>query len=350
MSQRTSDTVHPRLKVVIIGLGQIGSRFDEEPGRTAIWSHAGAYLKLAETFELVAAVDPDQGNRQAFAKRCPEASIYSSLEKMFEEQRPEIISICTPAGTHCDILLRALKAPSIKAIWCEKPAAIDIESVQKMIEAGEARSVPVLITHNRRWAPLWKRLHTEIMAGTVGDIRCIRIAMPNRLWSVGSHAVDLALMLGGEVTEISTLNIPELAANGEPAVAAMLRFQECGYGIIQVTGGKNQLVVEAEILGDNGRMIAIEDANIIVVEKFEDCQQHEGYRRLVKENTISISTSSEHSIFIEVALETAALAHGTLDHPTCGIRDSLSGMVVLERMNNSARKDDQTPVNTSHLR
>src|SRR5437762_13058932 len=86
-----------QLRAVIVGLGQAGSRFDEEPGRTSVWSHAGAYLHLAKRFELCAAAEPSPLNAEAFAARCPQIPIVSNVHELVERHRPEIASICTPA-------------------------------------------------------------------------------------------------------------------------------------------------------------------------------------------------------------------------------------------------------------
>ena len=61
-----------RLKIAIVGLGQIGLLFDEEPKRQEvgeIWTHLSAYLKLEELYEVVAAVDTDPSKFPLIKKR-----------------------------------------------------------------------------------------------------------------------------------------------------------------------------------------------------------------------------------------------------------------------------------------
>ena len=72
-----------RLKIAIVGLGQIGLLFDEEPKRQEvgeIWTHLSAYLKLEELYEVVAAVDTDPSKFHVIKKRIPGIRCFLSIE------------------------------------------------------------------------------------------------------------------------------------------------------------------------------------------------------------------------------------------------------------------------------
>ena len=61
-----------KLKVAIVGLGQVGLLFDEEPKRQKsgeIWTHLSAYLKLHDLYEVVAAVDTDPSKFHVIKRR-----------------------------------------------------------------------------------------------------------------------------------------------------------------------------------------------------------------------------------------------------------------------------------------
>ena len=51
------------LRAAVVGLGRVGSRFDEEAGRDVVWSHVGAYLSAPDAFTLAAAVEPSSRSR-----------------------------------------------------------------------------------------------------------------------------------------------------------------------------------------------------------------------------------------------------------------------------------------------
>lgn len=327
-----SDIGMKQLRAAVIGLGKVGSRFDEEEGRTGIWSHVGAYAHLASDFELVAAVEPGAENRAAFAARMPHVPVYSNTTEMIAACQPEVVSICTPAPSHGDILDGLLAVPDLMAVWCEKPLSDSLATAKRMIAACEARNLPMVVTHNRRFMPLWRRARALIDEGTLGSIRCVRIAMPNRVLSVGSHAVDLAIMLGGPVSRVVAMDIPAMYEEGENATAALLEYADGAYGIIQVTGMKAQLVVEAEVLGDRGRISVREDRDTIAVENFRDKPGVSGYNELSSTCEISGGAPEDHSAFVAAGRELAGLARGQRVMASCGATDALAVMEVLDQM------------------
>jgi predicted dehydrogenase len=199
-----------RVRAAVIGLGQAGSRFDEEPGRKAIWSHVGAYLERADRLALVGAVEVAPPNAAAFRARCPNVPVYADVEKLIAEQRPHIISICTPASNHAEILFKLLDAPDLRLIWCEKPLAAGLDEARRIVEACRQRNIKLMVSYNRHWLPIWRRTGDFIREGALGTVRTLRVAFPNRLLSIGSHAVDLALMLGGPVASVVAQPLPDL--------------------------------------------------------------------------------------------------------------------------------------------
>ncbi|MFG2941984.1 Gfo/Idh/MocA family protein [Streptomyces sp. NPDC048282] len=99
-----------RIRAAVVGAGAIGRG-----------SHLPALARLAaegET-EVVAAVDIDAN---AVGEFCAEAGIphaYTDLDRMLDEQRPDLVTIGTPPTLHKAQTLAALRAGAW--VWCEKP-------------------------------------------------------------------------------------------------------------------------------------------------------------------------------------------------------------------------------------
>jgi predicted dehydrogenase len=273
-------TTDSRLRAAVIGLGQAGSRFDEEPGRRVAWSHVGAYLALAHRVGIAGAVEIAPANVAAFRARCPDVPVHADVGRLIAECRPQLASICTPADSHGDVLFQLLECDELRLIWCEKPLSSRFDEARRMVEACRARGVKLMVSYNRHWLPVWRTAQTRIRDGVIGVMRSARVAFPNRLFSIGSHAVDLALMLGGRVETVVALRLPGLEETGEPAVGAFLRYESGAAGIVQVTGLSRQLIVEAEVIGDDGRLFAREDHGTITIEQFEPSRTYTGYRQL----------------------------------------------------------------------
>ena len=125
-----------KLRAAIVGLGQAGSRFDEEP-RGSVWSHAGAFLALSDDYELIAGVDPDAENRRRFATRCPGVSVFPDAESI-RGLDIDVVSIATPPSARLAVfraILGGVRKP--KVIVCEKPLSTDGATRKILVEMCE---------------------------------------------------------------------------------------------------------------------------------------------------------------------------------------------------------------------
>ena len=200
-----------------------------------------------------------------------------------------------------------------------------------MVKACGRTKTFLVVSHVRRWSPLWQRFKARIDAGDIGRLRCLRVAMPNRLWSIGSHAADLLLWLGGPLAAMKALPIPALDEGGEPAVSALLNFRAGALGILQVTGPKSGLIVEAEAIGDAGRLMLREDTASITLEPFAPSGRYAGYRELTAGSREQIANGDDFSPFVAIARELAGLARGIITMPTCSGRAAIATQDLLEK-------------------
>jgi predicted dehydrogenase len=184
--------------------------------------------------------------------------------------RPDIdlVDICTPGDTHHEIAIAAAEAG--KTVFCEKPLANTVAEAEAMLAAVQRHGVVHMVCHNYRRVPaivLAKRL---IDAGEIGEIRHFRgtylqdwIVDPGfpLLWrllkeragsgalgDIGSHTIDLARYLVGEITETAAMletfirerPLPDNPAKTgtvtvDDASAALVRFDNGAIGTIEAT-------------------------------------------------------------------------------------------------------------------
>jgi len=114
-----------RIRAAIVGAGGI-----------ARGSHLPALTVLAEAgeVEIVAAVDIDAA---AVEKLCADGGIphaYTDLDRMLREQRPDLVSICTPPTLHLAQSVAALRSGAW--VWCEKPPVLSLADFDA-VEAEE---------------------------------------------------------------------------------------------------------------------------------------------------------------------------------------------------------------------
>ncbi|HEY5741228.1 MAG TPA: Gfo/Idh/MocA family oxidoreductase [Terrimicrobiaceae bacterium] len=239
----------------------------------------------------------------------------------------DIIDICTPNDSHCEIALEA--ANNGKAILCEKPLAIDLAECEKMVAAVKKADVVNMVCHNYRRIPAIVQAKKMIERGDLGDrifhvhARYAQdwIADPNfpLVWrlqekfsgsgangDINSHIVDLGRYLVGEITEVCGLletfvkERPILEEVGEglaakagkqfgqvtvdDAVAWIGRFENGAVANFEATrfanGRKNHITVE--INGSKGSLsFDFEDMNRLKYFNVNDPEDTRGFRDII---------------------------------------------------------------------
>ena len=324
------------ISAVLIGLGQVAWKFDEEPGRKVAWSHLGAYHALSDEIAVMGGYDPSDTAREAFSRRHPDIPVFTDIGEMMRHCKPEIISICAPNGQHHAALKEAFAAHVPRAVWCEKPMATTVEHARDMAETCNRHGTILIVSYVRRWHPLWRRFKDRLESGEIGEIQSLRIAMPNRLWTIGSHAVDLLCWLGGPVSHMQAMPVPKLEQSGEPAVSAMLLFENGASGHLQISGMRENLLVEAEAIGTEGRLICREGPGIITAEAYAESTRYDGYRELGEPTQEAIEVPPSHSPFVAIAREIADLLSGRISEGSCTPDSALLVQSLLQTMSEAA--------------
>lgn len=120
----------------IIGCGVIGP-----------W-HARA-IANSEKARLVAACDIIPEKAQKFCKEYGEnPTPYLEYQALINDPTVDIVSICTPSGLHSEMAIAAAKAG--KHILCEKPIDIQLDKIDRMIEAADKNRVKLGSIFQRR--------------------------------------------------------------------------------------------------------------------------------------------------------------------------------------------------------
>lgn len=331
-----------KLRAAVIGLGQAGSRFDEEP-RPAVWSHVGAYLALAGHYELAGGADGRADRRERFQRRCPGLPAYGDEVELLTATRPDVVSICTPHQGRGQLVERLLAAHRPKALICEKPLETDAARREKLVALCREAGVPLLVHYNRRYLTAYRHAKTVAAEGRLGRLTSITVAAPNRLWSIGSHALNTLLFLAGQAPAAWTaLPLPGLAEGGEPAADFLCRFASGAAGRVVTTGFRRELVFEADMLGEAGRLCVLDNGARVVYQPFVDSPEYVGYKVLGPEATWHVADPRESS-FVAIAEEAAELAGGRSVAVASSAEDALASETILDDMVRSATRDPSPP-------
>jgi predicted dehydrogenase len=216
---------------------------------------------LANNLEFVAVCDINEQMMEdkilKFKLDAAKVFRYKDYLRMLDEQKPELVSICTESGKHAAIALDCIRR-GINII-VEKPITLSLEDADAIIEEARKYNVKVCASHQNRFnksvmkirEALDQRRFGRLFYGTA-HIRWNRgheyydRASWRGTWEQDGgalmnqciHNIDLLRwMMGGEVSEVfaytDKLNHPYIEA--EDLGLALVKFKNGAYGIIEGT-------------------------------------------------------------------------------------------------------------------
>ncbi|MBP3964730.1 Gfo/Idh/MocA family protein [Paenibacillus lignilyticus] len=160
-------------------------------------NHAKAIASLPE-FELVGLCDLNADTaRDAAIQSGGSAAIYTDFAQMLQEVEPDVAIIATPTGSHARLTIMAAEA-GVKAVYCEKPMAVNMGDARKMMEVCEAANTLLIIGHQRRMSAPFMTMRRLIQEGAIGKPRLLRATCAGDFLSDGTHSVDILLSLTGD--------------------------------------------------------------------------------------------------------------------------------------------------------
>jgi predicted dehydrogenase len=190
------------LRSAIVGCGRMGGTIDDEvagyPAIVLPYSHAATDAAV-EGVTLSALADSDAAKLAQFGDRwgVPPAHRYLDYRQMIERERPDLVSITTPATSHAEIAIYAAEH-GVRGIWCEKAMACSLAECDAMVEAIDRHGVKFNLGTTRRWHPAIIQLCALLARGEFGRVQAIVAYGGGALLHSGSHTCDLLLRLAGD--------------------------------------------------------------------------------------------------------------------------------------------------------
>tara|TARA_X000000950_G_scaffold289393_1_gene412835 strand:+ start:3904 stop:4914 length:1011 start_codon:yes stop_codon:yes gene_type:complete len=196
--------INEKYKVLIVGCGNIGGRFDFDFYDNFLpQTHAGAYLNH-KGFEISACIDPDTKRGSELAKKFKIPNFYNDFESIFATYNSfDVISICSPTKDHFESIKQSLKLRP-RLIFCEKPISYSLEDAKAIKSICESANVPVLVNLSRRFDSRIIDLKEKISNNLLGELRTVIGIYNKGILNNGIHMIDLIKYL---FTEIKIINV-----------------------------------------------------------------------------------------------------------------------------------------------
>jgi predicted dehydrogenase len=215
-------------------------------------------LGVAPRLRVISGRDPEAVARAA--ARYGVEDWTTDWRALVERPDVDIVDVCTPPGTHAEIVEAAAAAG--KAVLCEKPLAADYAAARRAADAVRAAGVPNIVGFNYRRLPALALLRQLVDEGAVGEILLWRAtwlsdefldpAIPfdwrfekrlgaSTIADLGAHLIDLALWVVGEIEEVAaqsetfTRERSGQRVDVDEASACLVRFAGGARGTFELT-------------------------------------------------------------------------------------------------------------------
>jgi predicted dehydrogenase len=209
--------VNQRIGIAVIGFGWMGQ------------AHSRSYLRIPTLFpdvpavpELVICADNVAGAGEDAVRRFGFRESTTDPMRAIEHPDVDVVVVCAPNMVHEELCIAAAMAG--KHVFCEKPVGGTPEQTARVERAARAAGVITGVGYNYRWAPMVLYAKELIDSGALGEITNYRgrfFSMygsdPLGLLSwrflqdqagygassdILSHAVDLAMVLVGDIEQV----------------------------------------------------------------------------------------------------------------------------------------------------
>jgi len=168
-----------RYRAAIIGCGRIAH------------GHARGYHAQPDV-DLVACADIAPEALQRLGDEFDIAARYLSLDEMLDQERPDVVSVCTHEPLHAAVVLAAAKRKP-RGILCEKPIALTLPDADAMIATCNDAGTLLIIGHQRRFSPQYVAAKRVLDSGAIGEVMTVAAhGHPGSSLLVdGTHTIDL---------------------------------------------------------------------------------------------------------------------------------------------------------------
>ena len=267
-----------------VNVGMIGtSWYADRMHLPALKSHADAHL--------MAICGRNQVRAEELAHKYEIPNVYSDYRDMLQQGDLDAVIVAVPDDLHYPITMAALDAGL--HVLCEKPLAFSLHQAKMMLAKAESAGVKHMTYFTWRWVPHIRYLCRLVDEGYIGDCHDAQFHYVGSyarqvghqwkwdrerglgvLGDLGSHMIDLARLLVGEITQVQaslSVRVDKPDAEGKPYEAAndsanlTVRFADGATGAIFVSAaadlgdrGQEQRVV---LYGDKGTLEVYADAS-----------------------------------------------------------------------------------------
>ncbi len=224
----------------------------------------------SDQFHLRWLCDLDLGRAHKVLGRYSTVGATDDLEAVLADEGVHAVAIATPAGTHLDVALAALRAG--KHVLVEKPLAATYADGLKLVEEAESRGLQLMCDHTYCYTPAVSRIRDALHSGELGELHYldsvrINLGLVQRdidvMWDLAPHdlsIIDFVLPEGVVPTAVSAHGADPINA-GRACVAYLTLHLNTGAIAHLHVNWLSPIKVRTTIIGGSKRTLVWDDLN-----------------------------------------------------------------------------------------
>jgi predicted dehydrogenase len=306
------------LNVLIIGAGNIGAFFDKPESRDVL-THAHAF-KNHPGFKLLGFIDSNY-TKALNAAKIWNVSAYKNLQDANENTTIDIVVVCTPDGTHYDVILEAITFP-IKLLFVEKPLSKKIDEAIEI--KSKVRNISIVVNYSRRFSKDFDGLQKRIQNGEFGSYLTGNGYYGKGVLHNGTHMIDLLRMLVGEISDAVSMEKVYDFYKDDPTVTGLLVFENNRKFYFHGVDCKNYTVFELEMLFEKAKIRLLDSCFVLEEYSVKPNKKYEGYNNLELNRRLETDMGENLSNAVENIYR-----HLTIQEPLkCTLNDAFNDMCI----------------------
>ena len=129
-------------------------------------------IRESQRSELIAVASRDLQQARSYAQKWEIPQAFGSYQAMLNSDQVDAVYISLPNHLHAEWSIKAMQAG--KHVLCEKPFAITLEEVDRMIAASQATGCKLAEAFMYLHHPQMQMVHDWVQSGRLGDILLVR--------------------------------------------------------------------------------------------------------------------------------------------------------------------------------
>lgn len=193
-----------KFSLLLIGLGNIGYKYDLNLPNQYVWSHFRAF-ENHPNFEIKGVVDINKKEIENFSRQF-NVNSYHSIEKALISQKPDLIVVSTPNETHLETLKKVFNIFSPKYIVCEKPLGNSFDQSIEIIELCKKNNSLLFVNYQRNSSTLSHKIKEKIVSHEFKPPYKIVVWYSKGLDNSASHFITLFNFFFGKIKNVDSIN------------------------------------------------------------------------------------------------------------------------------------------------